>query len=122
MQGVSASAFAATSDPDLQCFSQGCQNVGTGYCLRTNNICRGKGLKAGCRRRYCQLHKYEKQMVVHQKDRGTSYHIMQCCLECGPEMEADINKNRKSAALCICGIVFIYIIIAFAPLIILVNK
>ena len=62
----------------------------------------------GCERRYCQLHKYEKEVSFGNKN-GRRYYTQQSCCECGPEMEKDINYKQKFNC-----IIFISIIAVFS--------
>ena len=112
--------YATTSNPDLQCFSNDCLNVGTSYCMWPQACCRGT-LRAGCKRRFCQLHKYEKQQMIRGKH-GTRYNILMCCMDCGSAMEADIVSNQKYACAGFCAFIICLMLVMFLPMIIILNN
>ena len=106
--------FALTNNLDLQCYENGCQNVGTSYCMWPQACCRGT-LRAGCKRRFCQLHKYEKQQMIRGKH-SVHYNVLQCCMECGSEMERDMVQNQKFACAGFCIFMVCFMFVFFIPL------
>ena len=48
---------ATTVDPNMQCYFEGCSMLGTSMCRWDNHCCRNPSA-GGCRRRFCQNHRF----------------------------------------------------------------
>ena len=108
--------FATTSNADLQCFRVDCENVGTSYCMWPTAWCSCR-LKAGCKRRFCQLHKFEKKKKTRTK-RCYRYETFLNCPECGPALETDMVRNARISCFCFFCFFSFLMIISFTPMIV----
>ena len=76
-----AQQCATTMDTALQCYFDGCFNVGNRRC-EWSNFCMRKQKTGGCRRRYCVLHKADIPPITHQGQKYVHVIEVHACINC----------------------------------------